>query len=106
MAGSVLAIRARLGVWGVRVLQPRSFGSDSSESMDTGAGSIREAGGAFGKREKAEEDRYFREKTREQLAALKKHHEDEIQHHHQEIERLQKQIERHKKKIKSLRSDH
>ncbi|XP_075802092.1 ATPase inhibitor, mitochondrial [Microtus pennsylvanicus] len=103
MAGSALAIRARLGAWGMRVLQTRGFGSDSSESMDSGAGSIREAGGAFGKREKAEEDRYFREKTREQLAALKKHHEDEIEHHEQEIERLQKQIERHRKKMKSLK---
>ncbi|CAO2641586.1 ATPase inhibitor, mitochondrial [Lemmus lemmus] len=63
--------------------------------MDAGAGSIREAGGAFGKREKAEEARYFREKTREQLAALKKHHEEEI-------ERLQKQIEHHKK-MKNLK---
>ncbi|KAL1768541.1 ATPase inhibitor, mitochondrial [Sigmodon hispidus] len=98
------AIRARLGTWGVRVLQTRGFGWDLSESMDAGAGSIREAGGAFGKREKAEEDRYFREKTKEQLSALKKHHEDEIEHHKQEIERLQKQIERHKKKMKSLRS--
>lgn len=107
MAGSALVVRARLGVWGMRVLQTRGFVSDSSESMDTGAGSIREAGGAFGKREKAEEDRYFREKTKEQLAALKKHHEDEIDHHSKEIERLQKEIERHKKKIKHLKSsDH
>lgn len=45
-----------------------------------------------------------REKTREQLAALKKHHEDEIDHHSKEIERLQKQIERHKKKIKYLKN--
>jgi hypothetical protein len=37
-----------------------------------GAGSNREAGGAFRKGEKAEEGRYFREKTRVQLAALKK----------------------------------
>ena len=44
----------------MKVLQTRGFVSDSSDSMDTGAGSIREAGGAFGKREKAEEDRYFR----------------------------------------------
>jgi len=61
--------------------------------MDTGAGSIQEAGGPFGKGEKAEEDRYFREKAREQLAALKKHHEEEIDHHSKEIERLQKQTE-------------
>lgn len=106
MAGSALAVRARLGVWGMRVLQTRGFGSDSSESMDSGSGSIREAGGAFGKREKAEEDRYFREKTKQQLAALRKHHEDEIDHHLKEIERLQKQIKLHKK-IKHLKSsDH
>lgn len=46
-----------------------------------------------------------RAKTKEQLAALKKHHEDEIVHHKKEIERLQKEIERHKQKIKSLNSD-
>ncbi|EGW01163.1 ATPase inhibitor, mitochondrial [Cricetulus griseus] len=105
MAGSALATRARLGAWGVRVLQTRGFGSDSSGSTESGAGAIREAGGAFGKREKSEEDRYFREKTKEQLAALKKHHEDEIQYHEQEIERLQKQIERHKKKMKNLKNN-
>ncbi|XP_035305714.1 ATPase inhibitor, mitochondrial-like [Cricetulus griseus] len=88
MAGSALAIRDRLSVWGMRVLHTRDFGLDSSESMDTGAGSIGEAGGAFGKREKAEEDRCFRVKTKEQLAALKKHREDEIQPHEQEMERL------------------
>nr|AAB69647.1 ATPase inhibitor [Mus musculus] len=106
MAGSALAVRARFGVWGMKVLQTRGFVSDSSDSMDTGAGSIREAGGAFGKREKAEEDRYFREKTKEQLAALRKHHEDEIDHHSKEIERLQKQIDRHKKKIQQLKNNH
>uniref|UniRef100_A0A8C6MRQ3 Uncharacterized protein n=1 Tax=Mus spicilegus TaxID=10103 RepID=A0A8C6MRQ3_MUSSI len=48
---------ARLGVWGMRILRIRGFVSDLSESMDMGAGSNREAGGAFRKREKAEEDR-------------------------------------------------
>ncbi|KAL6064121.1 hypothetical protein STEG23_001734 [Scotinomys teguina] len=106
MVGSALAIRARLGVWGMRVLQTRGYSLDLWESMDTGTGSIREAGGAFGKREKVEEDRYFQKKTREQLAALKKHHEDDIDHHQQEIERLQKQTERHKKEMKKLKHDH
>ncbi|XP_051026949.1 ATPase inhibitor, mitochondrial-like [Acomys russatus] len=105
MAGLALAARTRLSVWGMRVLQTRSFGSDSSDSMDPGTGFIREAGGAFGKREKAEEDRYFREKTREQLAALKNHHEDEIEQLVKEIGRLQKQIERHKKKLKALKDN-
>nr|XP_004671307.2 ATPase inhibitor, mitochondrial [Jaculus jaculus] len=102
MAGT-LALRVRLGVWGVRAMQTRGFASDPSESHDAGAGSIREAGGAFAKREKAEEDRYFREKTKEQLAALKKLHLDEIQEHEEEIRHLQKQIERHKKKLKQLK---
>ncbi|KAG3282547.1 ATPase inhibitor, mitochondrial [Ictidomys tridecemlineatus] len=105
MAGTALAARARLGVLGMRAMQTRGFGSDQSEDGGRSAGAIREAGGAFGKRERAEEERYFREKTREQLAILKKHHEDEISHHKKEIERLQKEIERHKQKIKHLHND-
>ncbi|XP_004592237.1 ATPase inhibitor, mitochondrial [Ochotona princeps] len=105
MAGSVSVARARLGVWGARAVQTRGFASDKSDDHPGSAGSIREAGGAFGKREKAEEDRYFRAKSKEQLAALKRHHEDEIEHHKKEIERLQKEIERHKHKIRSLKDD-
>uniref|UniRef100_A0A8D0BD76 ATPase inhibitor, mitochondrial n=1 Tax=Salvator merianae TaxID=96440 RepID=A0A8D0BD76_SALMN len=70
-----------------------------------GGGSVREAGGAFGKREAALEERYFRQKERDQLAQLKKHHEDEIYHHKKEIERLQKEIERRKSKIKQFQDD-
>lgn len=44
-----------------------------------------------------------RARTKEQLAALKKHHEEEISHHIKEIERLQKEIERHKQTIKKLK---
>ncbi|ELK02058.1 ATPase inhibitor, mitochondrial [Pteropus alecto] len=103
MAVTALAARLRLGVWGVRATQAQSFSSGRSGNVDSGAGSIREAGGAFGKREQAEEERYFRARTKEQLAALKKHHEDEIGHHRKEIERLQKEIERHKQTIKKLK---
>ncbi|XP_076993613.1 ATPase inhibitor, mitochondrial [Tamandua tetradactyla] len=101
MAVSTLGSRMRLGAWGVRVMQNRGFSSDQSE----GAGAVREAGGAFGKREAAEEERYFRQQTKLQLEALKKHHEDEIVHSKKEIERLQKEIERHKQKIKKLKHD-
>ncbi|XP_028368876.1 ATPase inhibitor, mitochondrial isoform X2 [Phyllostomus discolor] len=101
MAVTAQVARARLGVWGVRAMQVRGFGS---EEVCPGAGSVRDAGGAFSKREQAEEERYFRAKTREQLAALKKHHEDEIGHHKREIERLQKEIERHKSTIKKLKA--
>ncbi|XP_025071379.1 ATPase inhibitor, mitochondrial [Alligator sinensis] len=46
-----------------------------------------------------------REREREQLAALKKHHEEEIDHHKKQIDLLQKEIERHKYKIKKLKND-
>ncbi|XP_007522487.1 ATPase inhibitor, mitochondrial [Erinaceus europaeus] len=100
---AVVAARMRLHVWGATALRARGFSSDQPSSHDSSSGSIREAGGAFGKREQAEEERYFRARTKEQLLALKKHHEDEIGHHVKEIERLQKEIERHKQRIKSLK---
>nr|XP_020666201.1 ATPase inhibitor, mitochondrial isoform X2 [Pogona vitticeps] len=75
-----------------------AFDSDKS-------GAIRDAGGAFGKKEAAEEERYFRKLQKEQLTQLRKHHEEEIHHHKEEIERLQKEIERHKSKIKKLHDD-
>ena len=50
-------------------------------------GSIREAGGVFGEREAAIENAYFRKVEAEQLAALKKRHDEEIKHHEAEIQR-------------------
>nr|XP_019590642.1 PREDICTED: ATPase inhibitor, mitochondrial [Rhinolophus sinicus] len=104
MAVTASAVRMRLGVWGVRAMQARNY-SERSGNVGSSAGSIREAGGAFGKREQAEEERYFRARTEEQLAALKKHHEDEIIHHKKEMERLQKEIERHKQAINKLKQN-
>lgn len=46
-----------------------------------------------------------RQKEMEQLAALRKHHQEEIDHHKKEIERLQKEIDRHKGKIRKLKHD-
>lgn len=46
-----------------------------------------------------------REKEKAQLAALRKHHYEEIDHHKKEIERLQQEIDRHKGKIKTLKHD-
>lgn len=59
------------------------------------------SGTPVGRSEK--EERYFQACAKEQLAALKKHHENEISHHAKEIERLQKEIERHKQSIKRLK---
>ncbi|XP_036300746.1 ATPase inhibitor, mitochondrial [Pipistrellus kuhlii] len=98
------AARLRLAVRGARAIQAGGFGCAQPARYSSSEGSIREAGGTFAKKEKAEEERYFRERTKEQLAALKKHHEEEIQHHKKEIERLQKEIERHKQNIKKLKS--
>ncbi|KAK1340665.1 hypothetical protein QTO34_017055 [Cnephaeus nilssonii] len=88
MAVSVSAVRLWLGVWGVRVMQAGGFGCEQSTNLSSEAGMIREA-----------------EQTKEQLAALKKQHEEEITHHKKEIECLQKEIEWHKQNIKKLK-DH
>lgn len=46
-----------------------------------------------------------RQKEKEQMEALRKHHAEEIDHHKKEIERLQKEIDRHKGKIRKLTHD-
>uniref|UniRef100_A0A671DW70 ATPase inhibitor, mitochondrial n=1 Tax=Rhinolophus ferrumequinum TaxID=59479 RepID=A0A671DW70_RHIFE len=50
----------RRGVWDVRAMQARNFNSERTGNVGSSAGSVREAGGAFGKRDQAEEERYFR----------------------------------------------
>ena len=52
-------------------------------------GSIRESGGAFGKREAALEEQYFHKIQAQQIDDLKKHHADEIEFHKREIARHQ-----------------
>ncbi|XP_012678675.1 ATPase inhibitor B, mitochondrial [Clupea harengus] len=68
-----------------------------------GGGSIREAGGAFGKKQAMEEEMYFKRKEKEQLDSLKQHHQGEINHHKKEIDRLQKEIKRHEGKMDELK---
>uniref|UniRef100_A0A087XPT8 Uncharacterized protein n=1 Tax=Poecilia formosa TaxID=48698 RepID=A0A087XPT8_POEFO len=46
-----------------------------------------------------------REREKEQMEALRKHHREEIEHHKKEIERLQREIDRHKGKIRKLSHD-
>ncbi|XP_039692774.1 ATPase inhibitor, mitochondrial-like [Pteropus medius] len=59
MAVTAVAVRMPLAVWGVRATQAQSVSSDRSGDLDSDVGSVREARGAFGKREQAEEKRYF-----------------------------------------------
>ena len=44
-------------------------------------GSIRESGGAFGKRDAALEEQYFHKIEAQQIGDLKKHHSNEIEFH-------------------------
>ncbi|XP_067581170.1 ATPase inhibitor, mitochondrial isoform X2 [Pseudorca crassidens] len=60
MAATALAARTRFGVWSVWAMQGRGFGSESADNLGSSAGAVRDAGGAFGKKEQAEEERYFR----------------------------------------------
>ncbi|XP_041471525.1 ATPase inhibitor A, mitochondrial-like [Lytechinus variegatus] len=73
------------------------YGSGSGSGGGTG-GSIRDAGGAFGKMEAAHEEQYFRQLQAEQLKALKKHHDEEIEAHEREIRRHEEAIHRLKKR--------
>ncbi|MBN3301938.1 ATPase inhibitor B, mitochondrial [Amia ocellicauda] len=103
----------RVNLRGLLAVQSR-MSSDSSQLGELGkgagkggggGGSVREAGGAFGKRQAGLEEKYFKDKEREQIEALRKHHEEEIHHHKKEIERLQQEIDRHKGKIRKLKHD-
>ena len=66
-------------------------------------GSIREAGGAFGKMEAAHEEQYFRQLQAEQLETLHQHHVDEIAFLEKEVKEQEEEIARHKKKIQDLK---
>eukprot|EP00095_Tigriopus_kingsejongensis_P002433 maker-scaffold6911_size3517-snap-gene-0.1 protein:Tk02433 transcript:maker-scaffold6911_size3517-snap-gene-0.1-mRNA-1 annotation:"if1 protein" len=68
--------------------------------MMSGAGSIREAGGAFGKKEKAIEDQYFRNMQRDQLKHLVDNHSEEIRHHQESIKRHEEAIKKHEQALK------
>lgn len=84
-------------------VRPRQTVTSSSVANSDILGSIREAGGAFGKREAAQEDQYFRQMQADQLKNLKKHHKEEIDHHKQEIKRHEEAIKRHNEKMKELK---
>jgi len=57
-----------------KILRNSNFSRMMSSGQGSGRseGAIREAGGSFGKKEKAEEDQYFRRQEREQLERMKK----------------------------------
>ncbi|XP_029155836.1 ATPase inhibitor mai-2, mitochondrial-like [Nylanderia fulva] len=67
-----------------------------------GGGTIREAGGSFGKMEAANEDQYFYNQQKEQLAKMRESLHDEISFHEEQIKRHQEAINRHKKRITDM----
>jgi len=77
------------------------MGSGSGKGGGTG-GTIREAGGAFGKRQAAQEEQYFRKLQEAQIKQMKEHLGDEVKHHEKEIKRHKEAIERHRRKMSEL----
>jgi len=77
-------------------------GSGAGKGGGTG-GAVRDAGGAFGKRQAAKEEEYFRNLNRSQLDALKSSFEDEIKYHKDEMKDHEEAIERHKRKLAELK---
>ncbi|KAI3384111.1 hypothetical protein SNEBB_001915 [Seison nebaliae] len=95
------AIRKSVGVLN-RVLKDSTGSAYIATSAVLHGGDVKEGGGSFAKREQALEDQHFKKLEREQLSALKKHHDDEIQHHEKVIQQHMDSIKRHRYKIYSL----
>jgi len=85
-----------------RYMSTGEKGSGSGKGGGSG-GAIRDAGGAFGKRQAAKEEEYFRNLNKSQLDALKSSFQDEIDYHKDEIKDHQELIERHKRKLEELK---
>ncbi|KAJ8020593.1 ATPase inhibitor, mitochondrial [Holothuria leucospilota] len=84
-----------------RCFSSGEWGSGVGKGGGTG-GTIRDAGGAFGKMEAAHEEQYFRRLQQEQLKNLKKHHDEEIEAHEREINRHKEAISRLYKRRKEI----
>jgi len=82
------------GNWGADVLKGNTVRS---------GGSIRESGGAFGEREHALEEIYFRNVTSHQLENLRDHHLDEINHLEKELKTSEESLKRHKMRLENLK---
>jgi len=94
------------GINTIPIMSSRYYGGDE---LGRGAGkgggsggSIRDAGGSFGKRQAAQEEEYFNRLQREQLGKLHDHLKEEIEHHEDEMKHHKEAIERHKKLLSEL----
>lgn len=82
--------------------QQPGWGSGSGQGGGSG-GSVRDAGGAFGKRQAAKEEEYFRQLNKQQIETLQSSLHDEIDYHKNQIEDHGEAIERHKRKLAELK---
>uniref|UniRef100_A0AC34QN68 ATP synthase F1 subunit epsilon n=1 Tax=Panagrolaimus sp. JU765 TaxID=591449 RepID=A0AC34QN68_9BILA len=84
--------------------QQSDLGSGSGKGLVSGGsgGSVRDAGGAFGKLEAAREEEYFHKLKQAQLKELKGQLAREIEHHEQQQKNHAAVIARHKKRIDEL----
>ncbi|XP_041361308.1 ATPase inhibitor mai-2, mitochondrial-like isoform X1 [Gigantopelta aegis] len=97
-------LTSTLRLIGVRYMSTGEFGSGAGKGGGTG-GSIRDAGGAFGKMEAAREEEYFRKQQKEQLKEIRKLMTEEMDYHAKQIETHKEAIDRHKKKIGLLKHE-
>jgi len=94
-------------IWTARALSstqlPGNWGTDVLKGGSRTGGSIRESGGAFGEREQALEDLYFRNVTSHQLDNLRDHHLEEINHLEKELKTSEESLKRHKMRLENLK---
>ncbi|KAI1707998.1 mitochondrial ATPase inhibitor, IATP domain-containing protein [Ditylenchus destructor] len=83
----------------------RMYSQDGGGKTGGAGGSIRQAGGAFGKMEQAREDEYFYKQQKQQLELLKKENATDMEHHESEAKRHLEAIERNKQRIKDIEAE-
>ncbi|KAL1426797.1 hypothetical protein MTO96_018021 [Rhipicephalus appendiculatus] len=89
-----------------RVVINIALTTDPTRRAGGAGGAIREAGGSFGKMERAREEEYFLRTQRGQFKMLRDHIQKEITEREQLIKALQEQINRNKKIIEELKQQH
>lgn len=109
-----MALATRLTAWrlwrpiSAVVAEARCYAGEPGSGAGLGGGtggSIRDAGGAFGKMEQVHEAQFFRKLQQEQLKQLKRHHDEEIEAHEREIGRHKESIKRLRKKKEQIDDD-
>ncbi|CAH8622703.1 unnamed protein product [Schistosoma curassoni] len=94
-----------LSIGCIRMYPGDELGRGAGKGGGTG-GSIRDAGGAFGKLEARNEEEYFYKLQQQQLHELKKHLEEEHDREKKEIKRLEESLKKRKKLLADLEKKH